>query len=64
MVVAACGHLTLVKLFVDFYHADDAPIAPDVQLALRLAVEGGCGVLAGEERDGGGEGGGCIIRLR
>ena len=41
MVAAQTGSLTLVKLFVDVLHADDAKLAPDGQLALRLAVEAG-----------------------
>ncbi|KAI4212259.1 MAG: hypothetical protein LQ351_004972 [Letrouitia transgressa] len=41
MVAAAKGNLMLVKLFVDVLHADDALIASDGQLALRLASEGG-----------------------
>ena len=41
MVAAAQGNLTLVKLFVDVYHANDALIAPDGQMALRMAVERG-----------------------
>ena len=41
MVAAGEGNLTLVKLFVDVFHADDALIAPDGQLALRLAVQAG-----------------------
>ena len=41
MVAAAQGNLTLVKLFMDVYHADDALIAPDGQMALRLAVTRG-----------------------
>jgi hypothetical protein len=38
---ATLGNLNLVKLFVEVYHANDALIAPDGQLALRLAVEKG-----------------------
>ncbi|KAL8837687.1 MAG: hypothetical protein Q9170_002419 [Blastenia crenularia] len=41
MVAASNGNMTLAKLFVDVFHPDDALIAPDGQLALRLAVEGG-----------------------
>jgi hypothetical protein len=37
-VAASMGNLTLVKLFIEVYHANDALIAPDGQLALRLAV--------------------------
>ena len=40
MVAAGSGNLTLVKLFVDVFHANDALIAPDGQMALRLAVQG------------------------
>ena len=40
MVAAAEGNLTLVKLFVDVFHSNDALVAPDGQMALRLAVEG------------------------
>ena len=40
MVAAAEGNLTLVKLLADVFHANDALIAPDGQMALRLAVEG------------------------
>ncbi|EGS23236.1 uncharacterized protein CTHT_0009020 [Thermochaetoides thermophila DSM 1495] len=40
MVAAARGSLTLVKLLMDKYKADDSIIAPDGQLALRLAAEG------------------------
>jgi hypothetical protein len=38
---ASMGNLTLVKLFIEVYHANDALIAPDGQLALRLAVVNG-----------------------
>ena len=38
---ASRGNLTLVKLFIEVYHADDSLIAPDGQLALRLAAENG-----------------------
>ncbi|KAL9610712.1 MAG: hypothetical protein Q9167_004604 [Letrouitia subvulpina] len=41
MVAAAKGNLMLVRLFVDVLRADDALIAPDGQLALRLASEAG-----------------------
>ncbi|KAL8713712.1 MAG: hypothetical protein Q9220_002238 [cf. Caloplaca sp. 1 TL-2023] len=41
MLAAGSGNLTLTKLLVDVFHADDALIAPDGQMALRLAVEGG-----------------------
>ena len=35
------GDLTIVKLLMEVYHADDSLIAPDGQLALRLAIENG-----------------------
>jgi hypothetical protein len=38
---ASMGNLILVKLFIEVYHANDALIAPDGQLALRLAVANG-----------------------
>ena len=38
---AAKGNLTLVKLLIEVYHANDALIAPDGQLALRLAIQNG-----------------------
>jgi len=38
---AALGNLNLVKLFVDAYGADDALVAPDGELALRLAADNG-----------------------
>ena len=38
---AAKGNLALVKLLMEVYHADDALIAPDGQLALRLAIQNG-----------------------
>jgi hypothetical protein len=38
---ASMGNLVLVKLFIEVYHANDALIAPDGQLALRLAVANG-----------------------
>jgi hypothetical protein len=38
---ASMGNLTLVKLFIEVYHANDALVAPDGQLALRLAAENG-----------------------
>ena len=41
MVAAADGKSQLVKLFLDVWGADDSLIAPDGQLALRLAAEGG-----------------------
>lgn len=41
MVAAAEGNLPLVKLFLDIWGADDSLIAPDGQLGLRLAAEGG-----------------------
>ena len=40
-VAAAKGNLVVVKLLMEEYGADDALIAPDGQLALRLAAEGG-----------------------
>ena len=47
MVAAAEGNLPLVKLFHKVWGADDSLIAPDGQLALRLAAEGGhCEVVA------------------
>lgn len=41
MLAAALGNLPLVKLLVEDFGADDAVIAPDGQLALRLAAEAG-----------------------
>ncbi|KAK4649385.1 uncharacterized protein QC761_118410 [Podospora bellae-mahoneyi] len=41
MVAAKNGNLALVKLLVEDFGADDGMIAPDGQLALRLAAEGG-----------------------
>jgi Ankyrin repeats (3 copies) len=41
MLAASIGSLTLVKLFIEVYHCDDSLIAPDGQLALRLAAENG-----------------------
>ncbi|KAK3363002.1 hypothetical protein B0T25DRAFT_27074 [Lasiosphaeria hispida] len=41
MVAAATGRLPLAKLLIDDFHADDAVIAPDGQLALRLAADNG-----------------------
>jgi ankyrin repeat protein len=38
---ATLGNLTLVKLFIEVYHANDALIAKDGQMALRLAAENG-----------------------
>src|SRR5215471_9821822 len=38
---AAMGNLPLVKLFIEVYHCDDSQIAPDGQLALRLAAANG-----------------------
>jgi len=35
------GNLVLVKLLLETYHADDAQVAPDGQLALRLAAANG-----------------------
>jgi len=40
-VAAATGHLALVKLLLHDFGADDALVAPDGQLALRLAADGG-----------------------
>lgn len=37
-VAASAGHLPLVKLFMEVYHCDDSLIAPDGQIALRLAA--------------------------
>ncbi|KAK0628498.1 hypothetical protein B0T17DRAFT_614402 [Bombardia bombarda] len=39
MLAAGSGNLTLVKLLIEDFHADDALIAPDGQLALRLAAD-------------------------
>ena len=36
---AAKGNLTVVKLLMEVYHADDSLVAPDGQLALRLAIQ-------------------------
>lgn len=41
MVAAEKGNLTLVKLLIETFNADDAAIAPDGQLALRLAAANG-----------------------
>ena len=38
---ASLGHLVLVKLLMEQYHCDDSLIAPDGQIALRLAAENG-----------------------
>lgn len=38
---AALGRLALVKLLLEDFHADDSLIAPDGQLALRLAADNG-----------------------
>jgi Ankyrin repeats (3 copies) len=38
---ASIGNLPLVKLLFETYHADDSLIAPDGQIALRLAVSSG-----------------------
>jgi hypothetical protein len=38
---ASIGHLPMVKLFMEVYHCDDSLIAPDGQIALRLAAENG-----------------------
>ncbi|KAK4218804.1 hypothetical protein QBC37DRAFT_411577 [Rhypophila decipiens] len=40
MVAALMGNLALVRLLVDDFKADDGIIAPDGQLALRLAADG------------------------
>ena len=37
MIACEKGNLPLVKLLLDVYHCDDSIIAPDGQLALRLA---------------------------
>ena len=37
MLASSLGHLTLVKLLMENYHCADARIAPDGQIALRLA---------------------------
>ena len=41
MAAAAAGNLALVKLLMEDFSADDAIIAPDGQLALRLAADAG-----------------------
>ncbi|KAF2501594.1 ankyrin, partial [Lophium mytilinum] len=41
MLAAEKGNINLVKLLVDVYHANDALIAPDGELALRLASDNG-----------------------
>ncbi|KAK4131817.1 hypothetical protein BT67DRAFT_444234 [Trichocladium antarcticum] len=41
MVAAARGRLALVRLLVEEFGADDGVVAPDGQIALRLAAEGG-----------------------
>lgn len=38
---ASIGNLALVKLFIECYRCDDSKIAPDGQLALRLAAQNG-----------------------
>jgi hypothetical protein len=38
---ASLGHLVLVKLLMEHYHCDDSIVAPDGQIALRLAAENG-----------------------
>ncbi|OCK84556.1 hypothetical protein K432DRAFT_378487 [Lepidopterella palustris CBS 459.81] len=38
---AALGNYHMVKLFMEVYHADDALVAPDGELALRLAADNG-----------------------
>ncbi|KFY06620.1 hypothetical protein V492_07911 [Pseudogymnoascus sp. VKM F-4246] len=38
---ASLGHLVLVKLLMETYHCDDSIVAPDGQIALRLAAENG-----------------------
>lgn len=40
-VAASNGHLVLVKLLMEQYHSDDSLVAPDGQIALRLAADGG-----------------------
>ncbi|KAI0535446.1 hypothetical protein GGR58DRAFT_441380 [Xylaria digitata] len=42
---AAQGNLPIVKLLMETYHADDSPVAPDGELALRLASENGHGEI-------------------
>jgi hypothetical protein len=41
MVAAEAGNLTIVKLLIECYGADDALVAPDGELALRLAASNG-----------------------
>lgn len=38
---ASIGHLPLVKLLMEVYHCDDSLVAPDGQIALRLAAGNG-----------------------
>lgn len=38
---ASEGNLTIVKLLIEVYQANDSLVAPDSQLALRLAIENG-----------------------
>lgn len=38
---ASIGHLTLVKLLIEQFHADEGRVANDGQIALRLAAENG-----------------------
>jgi hypothetical protein len=40
MVAAASGNLALAKLLLEDFHADDSIVAPDGQIALRLAADG------------------------
>ena len=39
MLASSLGHLILVKLLIEHYHASDSLVAPDGQIALRLAAE-------------------------
>ncbi|KAH0566266.1 hypothetical protein GP486_000341 [Trichoglossum hirsutum] len=41
MLAASMGHLPLVKFFMEECHCDDSLVAPDGQIALRLAVANG-----------------------
>ena len=41
MIAAEKGNLTIVKLLIEAYHADDKLIAKDGQIALRLAASNG-----------------------
>lgn len=38
---ASMGHIVIVKLLMEQYHANDALVAPDGQIALRLAADNG-----------------------